>query len=249
MAEENKEMENNTSEEQKENTTPEEETKETDNPTEDTEEQTDEKEEKTGTEEKSDSKDEKEDTNPEDVNLENPEEVSEALDKKGIDYQALTDEYLKNGKLSQKSMDNLAKAGIPAEMVEDYIKGYEARAEMERNELAESVGGKEAMENIINWAAKNLDKEEIIAINAIRNKFELKAVLRGLKADMEEKEGKTPEYQKGTGDKTAINGFRSQAEMFAAIKDPKYNKDEAYRADVQKKIAASREAGIDLGIY
>lgn len=37
--------------------------------------------------------------------------------------------------------------------------------------------------------------------------------------------------------------------MFEAIKDPKYNKDKAYRADVQKRIAASREAGIDLGIY
>lgn len=226
-----------------------EETKETENPT-DTEGATEEqKETQTEAETTSDSEDEEKDTDTENVNLENPKEVSEALDKKGIDYQALTDEYLKNGELSKESMDNLAKVGIPAEMVEDYIQGYKARAEIERNELAECVGGKAAMEEIINWAAKNLKQEEIIAINAIRNKFELKAVLRGLKADMEEKEGKTPEYQKGTGDKTSISGFRSQAEMYEAIKDPRYNKDEAYRADVKKKIAASREAGIDLGIY
>ena len=42
--------------------------------------------------------------------------------------------------------------------------------------------------------------------------------------------------------------FRSQAEMFEAINNPKYRKDEAYRHDVQRKVTASREAGIDLGI-
>lgn len=200
-------------------------------------------------EEESEDEGKKDDVNPEDVNLENPDEVSDALDKKGVDYNALAEEYIANGKLSDKSMADLAAVGIPPEMVNDYIKGYEARAELERNELAECVGGREAMEEIITWAASNLKKEEIITLNAIRNKFELEAVLIGLKSRMEEKEGKTPNYQKGTGDKPVITGFRSQAEMFEAIKDPKYNKDEAYRADVQKKIAASREAGIDLGIY
>lgn len=191
----------------------------------------------------------KDDINPEDVDLENPEDVSNALDKKGLDYNILADEYIANGKLSDKSMASLEAAGIPAEMVNDYIKGYEARVELERNELAECVGGRDTMDEIINWAANNLKKEEIITLNAIRNKFELESVLIGLKSKMEEKEGKTPDYQKGTGDKPTLNGFRSQAEMFEAIKDPKYNKDEAYRADVQKRIAASREAGIDLGIY
>lgn len=183
------------------------------------------------------------------VNKDDPKEVSEALNKKGIDYNALSEEYIKTGKLSDKSMSDLAAAGIPAEMVDTYIKGYEARAELERNELAECVGGRAAMEDVITWASKNLAKDEIITLNAIRNKFELQAVLIGLKTRMEQQEGKTPDYQKGTGDKTTTAGFRSQAEMFEAIKDPRYNKDEAYRSDVQKKIAASREAGINLGIY
>lgn len=186
---------------------------------------------------------------PEDVDLENPEDVSDALTERGIDYNALTEEYLQSGKLSDKSMATLAAAGIPAEMVNDYIRGCEARAELERNELAQCVGGREAMDEIITWAAHNLERDEIIAFNAIRNKFEREAVLTGLKVRMEQKEGKIPDYQKGTGDTPGISGFRSQAEMFAAIKDPRYNKDEAYREDVRKKIAAGREAGIDLGIY
>jgi len=189
------------------------------------------------------------DNDNENVDLNNSEEVKQALDKRGLDFDVMTEEYLTAGKLSEKSMKALADAGISEDMVNDYIKGAEARVELERNELAQCVGGREQMETIINWAADNLKKEEIIALNSIRNKFELEAVLVGLRAKMEDKEGKIPDYQKGTGNETTISGFRSQAEMFEAIKNPKYNKDEAYRADIQKKIAASREAGIDLGIY
>ena len=76
----------------------------------------------------------------------------------------------------------------------------------------------------------------------------VRMILKDLKARMEDKEGITPDYTKGDGSKPAVDVYRSQAEMFEAISNPKYQKDEAYRLDVQKKIAASREAGIDLGI-
>lgn len=239
MAEEDK-IENPSEEVKEENTTPPEEKKEPE-----TSEETKEAEVK----EEADEKEKKEDVKEEGVDLENPDEVSEALNKKGIDYNKLTEEYMANGKLSEQSMADLMAVGITPEMVNNYIKGGEARAELERNELGEVVGGRDKLEEIVDWAAHNLSKEEIVSLNAIRDKFQLKATLIGLKVRMEEKEGITPEYQKGEGGKAAIVGYRSQAEMFEAIKDPKYQKDEAYRADVQKKIAASREAGIDLGIY
>ncbi len=196
-----------------------------------------------------DKKSEEEGIKPEDVDLNNPNEVSEALNQKGLDYGEMAEEYMATGTLSEETMKKLNAAGIPKEMVDGYIQGFEARVELEQNEIAAVVGGREKLEEIKNWASQNLSKERIVALNAIRSKEEIELVLRGLKADMEDKEGKTPEYQKGTGDKAGESGYRSQAEMFEAIKDPKYQKDPAYRADVQKKIAASREAGIDLGIY
>lgn len=229
-----------------ENTTPNEDTEDTETP-ENTEEGTDT--EDTNEIEDGKEEDKGEEVKPEDVDLNNPEEVSEALAKKDIDYNALSEEYMANGKLSDETLEMLEKAGIPKEMTANYIKGYEAIVEKERNELAEVVGGKEQFDELINWCANNLKKEEIVSLNAIRDKFQLQLTLIGLKVRMEEKEGKTPEYQKGTGDKTVMVGFRSKAEMYEAIRDPKYKVDEAYRADVTKKIAASREAGIDLGIY
>ena len=191
----------------------------------------------------------KEDIKPEDVDQENVEEVTKALQTKGFDYEALTEEYMSTGALSEKTMADLNKVGITKDIVDNYIAGCNARMEAERNELAEVVGGREQMDSIIDWAAHNLSKEEIISINAIRDKYQLKNTLIGLKNRMEEKEGVIPKYQDGDGGKAGVAGFRSQAEMFEAIKDPKYSKDPAYRHDVQMKVQASREAGIDLGIY
>lgn len=226
-----------------ENTTPEGDEKDNETPPPTTEEE----ENKEST--KENDKQQGDEVNPDDVDLDNPDEVSQALDKKGIDYNALTDEYMANKKLSEETFKKLETAGIPREMAENYIKGYEARVEIERNELAEVVGGREKFNELITWCTNNLETDEIISLNAIRDKFQLQATLKGLKVRMEEKEGINPNYQKGDGDKNTMTGYRSQAEMFEAIKDPKYQKDPAYRADVQKKIAASREAGIDLGIY
>ena len=77
----------------------------------------------------------------------------------------------------------------------------------------------------------------------------MKVYLKDLKNRMEEKEGKVPETTlNGDGGKPTVELFESQAQMFEAIRDPRYKVDEAYRAKVMKKIQASREAGIDLGI-
>lgn len=181
---------------------------------------------------------------------EGTEEVSKALDKKGVDFSNLVDEFQTTGAISEATRARLAEVGIPNEVVDNYIEGAKARAEVEYNEMSQCVGGREKFNTILKWAADNLSPQEIKSINAVTDRFQIENILIGLKNRMEEKEGVMPEYQKGEGSQTpAVEGFRSQAEMFEAIKDPKYNKDEAYRRDVLKKITASREAGIDLGIY
>ena len=66
---------------------------------------------------------------------------------------------------------------------------------------------------------------------------------------MEEKEGSLPSITlQGKGGSQNLELFESQEQMFAAIRDPRYKKDPAYQATVTKRIRASREAGINLGI-
>lgn len=176
-------------------------------------------------------------------------EVSDVLKDKGFSYPELQKEYNETGNISKETREKLAKVGITNEMVDNYIEGQQARVDKEINEIAECVGGREQLNEIIQWAAKNLTDEEKIAINNIDNAYVMKVYLKDLQNRMEEKEGKVPETTlNGDGGKATIEIFESQAQMFEAIRDPKYKVDEAYRAKVMKKIQASREAGIDLGI-
>lgn len=180
--------------------------------------------------------------------VEDSEEAAKILETKGFDYAALSKEYNDTGAISKETRAKLAEVGITDEIIDNFISGQEAKAEVERNEMAECIGGRQVFDDVLKWASTNISAEEIASINQVRDKNIIKIILKDLKARMEDKEGITPDYTKGEGGKPAVEVYRSQAEMFEAIANPKYQKDEAYREDVKKKIAASREAGIDLGI-
>ena len=179
---------------------------------------------------------------------ETQEQAQEVLQTKGFDYAELQKEFIETGKISDSTRKQLAEVGITGELVDNFIEGQIAKAEQEKNEIAECIGGRETFDNVIKWASENLSEAEIKSINGITDKSVIQIILKDLKNRMEEKEGITPNYTQGEGGKPAKDIFRSQAEMFEAISNPKYRVDEAYRADVQRKVTASREAGIDLGI-
>ncbi|MCD7779675.1 MAG: hypothetical protein LUH05_03260 [Candidatus Gastranaerophilales bacterium] len=179
------------------------------------------------------------------IDTENPEESLKSI---GFDYQALVDEYAVNGDLTKETVEKLNQAGITNEFIEDFINGKKAQAELELNEISQVVGGRESMQTVIEWAAKNLKVEEIESINSVRDKNIQKIILKDLKARMEEKEGVAPKLLEG-GSKADTSGiFESQVQMFEAIRDKRYNTDPAYTAKVTAKIRASRAAKIDLGI-
>ena len=187
-------------------------------------------------------------TENENITADTPEQVTEVLQTKGFDYAELQKEFVDTGEISADTRKKLSDVGITDELIDNYIDGQLAKAEQERNEIATCVGGRENFDNIVKWASENLTTEEIISINSVTDKGIIQIILKDLKARMEEKEGIIPSYTKGESGKAQTEIYRSQAEMFEAISNPKYRKDEAYRLDVQKKITASREAGVDLGI-
>ena len=178
--------------------------------------------------------------------------IEDSLKEKGVDYAELVKEYRENGDLSAETRERLAKIGLSEEFINDFIEGKKAQTEKiiaeERAELASSLGGEETLNAVCVWASQNLPKEEIEALNSVRDMIAAKLILKGLKASMDEKEGVIPTYVKGSAKPPVTDLFESQQEMFAAIRDARYNKDEAYTAKVTAKIRASREAGKNLGI-
>ena len=125
-----------------------------------------------------------------------------------------------------------AQAGPPAEISPSDI-----------NQIKNSAGGDQAYANIINWAKSNLPQEQISAFDNILDTGSVQAIklaVSGLKAEYDNANG--VEGRMVTG-KTAPNNsgdiFRSQQELVAAMNDPRYDRDPAYRQDVIEKLDRS----------
>ncbi len=168
--------------------------------------------------------------------------VNKIVESAGLNMTDLSAEYEQAGQLSEDSYEKLAKAGISKEYVDGYIRGQEALATHYQSEVFDIAGGQQGYTEMIQWAAKNLSTDEINAFNTTVNSGNLeqaKLSVQGLMARYTTSEGNEPRLVKGVATGDAASVFRSTAELTAAMKDPKYKNDPAYRQDVIDKLGRS----------
>lgn len=167
------------------------------------------------------------------------------VEQAGLDFEALSTEFNKDGKLSDATYDKLAKAGINKTVADGYIAGQQALANQIRNDVFSSAGGEEAYTEIVSWAKDSLSGEEIDAYNSVMNSgnvAQMKLAVDGLKARFTATNGSPPKLVgggSGNGSQASGDVFRSVAEMTTAMKDPRYATDPAYRKDVSDKLGRS----------
>lgn len=164
----------------------------------------------------------------------------EAKGEPEFDAAKYEEEFMANGSLSDDSRKELTKMGLP----ESWIDTHEAGLQALRNERASNIrswmGGNDQANQIMSWAQNNLSEGEKVAIEAAANGSDVgaaEAAIRGLVARYEVSPMGASPIEGSTGGST-VAAFRSNAEMTAAINDPRYDTDEAYRKDVQARIAA-----------
>ena len=125
-----------------------------------------------------------------------------------------------------------AQAGPPAEISASDI-----------NQIKNSAGGDQAYANIINWAKSNLPQEQISAFDNILDTGSVQAIklaVSGLKAEYDNANGVEGRMVTGkTAPADSGDVFRSQQELVAAMNDPRYDRDPAYRQDVIEKLDRS----------
>jgi hypothetical protein len=169
--------------------------------------------------------------------------------KAGLDIQSLTEEFAANGnKLSEASMAKLAAAGITAEQVNGYIAGQQAIVNQIATDLTAVAGGEKQLETLTAWAKVNATKEQKTAFDtalATGNRELIKQALTGIKANYDAAMGTearvTTKNSEAIPGITGVQGFGSQAEMTAAMRDPRYKKgDRAFIKSVEDRIKASR---------
>jgi hypothetical protein len=171
--------------------------------------------------------------------------VASTLKAAGLNMDDFTREFTESGTLSEESFQKLEKAGFPRPLVEQYLAGAKVNVTIAKEQEAAikgTVGGPEAYKALTQWAADNLNADEIEAYNNIMASGDIKAIkfaVAGLKAryDAQAEPNLIGGNARSTVTKTDV--FRSAAEVVAAMKDPRYGKDPAYTRDVEMKLARS----------
>lgn len=149
-------------------------------------------------------------------------------------------EVISQGELSPESYTALEAKGFPRVLVDQYVEGLQAVTAQKLTSVFDAVGGKDTYQAMTEWAQANLSQDEIQAYNSTVESGNVQTALlavRGLHATFVQKRGSAPVLLKGkAGDATSTQPFRSTAEMVKAMQDPRYAKDPAYRADVERRL-------------
>jgi hypothetical protein len=114
------------------------------------------------------------------------------------------------------------------------------------NQVQNSVGGEKQYNQIVSWAGQNLSRTQTEAFDGVvqtGNVEMIKLAVAGLQAQYAEANGFEGTTLQGKPAKASGETFRSQAELVAAIGDPRYDTDPAYRSDVIAKLDRS---GLDF---
>ena len=170
------------------------------------------------------------------------ESITEDLEEIGIDFDSLSQEFAELGGLSEDSYDSLIEAGIPRSMVDQFIDGQMAVAEQMQQEAFEQVGGQEAYLDMVSWASDNMPEASIDAFNNAVNSGNIETAnlaIQGLQAQYRSVNGNEPSLVMGETKSVTGGVFDSAAQLTAAMRDPRYSTDSAYRQSVASKLSRS----------
>lgn len=168
-------------------------------------------------------------------------DVAQLLDDKGLDFDVFQQEYAENGGLSEDAYQALQEAGFPRSMVDSWVAGQDALAAQMTSEMYDVAGGGEQYAQMVQWAADSLPESEVAAYNATMESGDpnmIRLAVQGLNARYRS-EAEPTLMQGGTGAVSSGGRFESTAELTAAMGDPRYAKDPAYRQSIADKLAKS----------
>ena len=195
--------------------------------------------------------------NKEDTETASTEEQPEDTPKMSEGATLITDaskEYFDNGnklspetmaKFSSMSSQDLIKAYMEVSQNPEFQQESAPPAEIttaQINQIKNSAGGEQKYAQIVNWAKTNLPQDQIVAFDEVVNTGSVQAIqlaVSGLKAEYDNANGVEGRMVTGKAPQNSGDVFRSQQELVAAMNDPRYDRDPAYRQDVIQKLDRS----------
>ncbi len=129
----------------------------------------------------------------------------------------------------------------PAEESEE-PNSAESLSEEQAEYLMDMVGGDKAYKSMIDWAGQNFSKEEISMYDGVMESGDPNAIffaVQALQARYNDNVGSDGQLLTGKGAENTDDSFKSQAELVAAMSDPRYDRDPAYRQDLMRRLENS----------
>ena len=163
-------------------------------------------------------------------------------------------EYAEKGELSDETLAKFAEMSSK-DLVQAYVEASKNQPEAtpsqvvdltegEVNTIRNSIGGEQAYSEVITWGTQTLGKDTMDAFDSLVQSGNAKAIelaVKGMKAQYDDANGYEGRMLSGKSPKTSGEIFRSQAELVAAMGDPRYDNDPAYRQDVIAKLERSEQ--------
>ena len=183
------------------------------------------------------------------------EEKSDTPDESPDGFAFLEDLYeqasSEKGEISKEMIDKLSGMS-KQDIIQNFLQfradaegKYEAVSDLSNEQvqgLKNVVGGEQNYANMLQWAQSNLSKQEIDMYDAVMARGDVNSAffaVNSLAQRYQDRVGYEGKMLTGNAPKTSGDIYRSQAEMVAAMSDPRYDKDPAYRRDVMEKVARS----------
>ena len=158
-----------------------------------------------------------------------------------MNFEAAQNEFQENGSLSEETVSNLEKAGLPKSYIDNYLAGLEAIASKFEQSAYEITGGEDNYKKMTDWVSNNLSAEEVKVFNDGVSSDNSTALyhIRNMTARFSS-ETKEPKLNYGdTNTSSSGARYESLAQMKTDMKSPQYATDPAFRKQVEQKLSRS----------
>ena len=192
--------------------------------------------------------------NYESVNEAYGEKLGNLFKDSEIDPWSISQHFYDNeGTITEEMYTSLEGAGLSRSSIDAYLAGKAAQegygteeikdlSETDVSSIKSVVGGEAEYAKIVDWASENLPKNDIESFDEListGNIGAIKLAVNGMKAQYETANGYEGRLLSGKAPQTSRDVFRSQPELVAAMSDPRYDTDPAYRQDIMQKLDRS----------
>ena len=179
------------------------------------------------------------------------EEVFDEAPAVSLINEASEEYYANDGTLSEETIERFSEMSSQ-DLVNAYIEiqsknpqanpqGVEM-SDAQVNSVMNAAGGEAQYNRVVEWAASNLDNRSIDAFDSVvdsGNPAAINIAFAGLQSRYNDANGYEGRMLQGKAADSRGDVYRSQAELVAAMSDPRYDNDPAYRADVIEKLELS----------